>query len=215
MRAVVTQVVTKRLGALPVVAEFLHRLRVAEIVDGLCPARDLALATHGEVIEALIADRLTSPRPLVRVRVRVQDWAWTWAVKEVMGLDPDLLDDDRLGRALDAVAPRLEEITGSIAAQAICEFGIDTATLHWDMTSMSLTGACEPDVQDPAYPQVAYGHPKDRRVDLSSRSRPGSGSVPTAPSRCRPRRSPAGPARSRRSSPRHSGSRLPPASSAS
>lgn len=162
MRAVVTQVVTKRLGALPVVAEFLHRLRVAETVDGLCPVRDLALATHGEVIEALIANRLTSPRPLVRV----EDWARTWAVKEVMELDPGLLNDDRLGRALDAIAPHLEAITGSIAAQAICAFGIDTATLHWDMTSMSLTGAFDPEDQDPDYPQVAYGHPKDRRVDL-------------------------------------------------
>ncbi|NEA49383.1 IS1634 family transposase [Streptomyces sp. SID10815] len=80
--------------------------------------------------------------------------------------DPELLNDDRLGRALDAIAPHLDEITGSIAAQAICEFGIDTATLHWDMTSMSLTGAFAPDDQDPDYPVVAYGHPKDRRVDL-------------------------------------------------
>lgn len=162
MRAVVTQAVTKRLGALPVVAEFLRRLGVAEIVDALCPARDLALATHGEVIEALVANRLTSPRPLVRV----QDWARTWAVKEVMQVDPELLNDDRLGRALDAIAPHLEQITGSIAAQAICEFGVETTTLHWDMTSMSLTGAYDPEDQDPAYPQVAYGHPKDRRVDL-------------------------------------------------
>ncbi|MET7937739.1 DUF4277 domain-containing protein [Streptomyces sp. NPDC005322] len=69
------------------VAEFLHRLQVAQTVDGLCPVRDLALATHGEVIEALVANRLTSPRPLVRV----EDWARTWAVKEVMELDPDLL----------------------------------------------------------------------------------------------------------------------------
>lgn len=162
MRAVVTQVVTKRLGALPVVAEFLHRLRVAETVDGLCPVRDLALATHGEVIGALVANRLTSPRPLVRV----EDWARTWAVKEVLELDPELLNDDRLGRALDAIAPHLDEITGSIAARAICEFGIDTATLHWDVTSMSLTGAFDPEDQDPDYPKVAYGHPKDRRVDL-------------------------------------------------
>jgi len=160
--AVVSRVVTKRLGALPVVAEFLHRLGLAETVDELCPVRDLALATTGEVIEALVANRLTSPRPLVRV----EDWARTWAVKEVMGLDPGLLNDDRLGRALDAIAPRLEEITGSIAARAICEFGIDVATLHWDMTSMSLTGAYDTEDQDPEYPQVAYGHPKDRRVDL-------------------------------------------------
>ncbi|WP_223281200.1 DUF4277 domain-containing protein [Streptomyces antnestii] len=102
---------TKRLGALPVVAAFLHRLRVAEIVDDLCPVRDLALATHGEVIEALVANRLTAPRPLVRV----EDWVRTWAVKEVLDLDPAVLNDDRLGRALDAIAPHLEEVTGSVS----------------------------------------------------------------------------------------------------
>lgn len=162
MRAVVTEVVTKRLGALPVIAEFLRRLRVAEIVDELCPVRDTALAGHGEVIEALIADRLTSPRPLVRV----EDWARAWAVPEVFGLDAGLLDDDRLGRALDAIAPRLEKIAGSVGAQAIREFGIDASTMHRDMTSMSLHGAYDPADQDPDYPQVGYGHPKDRRVDL-------------------------------------------------
>jgi hypothetical protein len=45
-------------------------------------------------------------------------------------LDPGLLNDDRFGRALDVIAPHLAQITGSIAAQAICAFGVDTATLH-------------------------------------------------------------------------------------
>jgi hypothetical protein len=134
-----------------VVAEFVHRLRGAEIVDGLCPVRDLALATHGEVIEALVANRLTSPRPLVRV----EDWARAWAVKEVMDLDPGLLNDDRLGRALDAIAPHLDEITGSIAARAICAFGIDTATLHWDMTVRHEALSDRAGVEGPRRPAVA------------------------------------------------------------
>src|ERR1700746_1163859 len=60
------RVLEKRLGALPVVAEFGRRLRIAEIVDELCPVRPLAWITHGEVIEALVANRLTAPAPLVR-----------------------------------------------------------------------------------------------------------------------------------------------------
>lgn len=103
-RNALTETGRLRPGALPVVAEFPHRLRVAETVDGLCPVRDLAPATHGEVIEALVAFRHTGPRPLVRV----EDRARTWAVREVMELDPGLLDDDRPGRALDAIAPYLE-----------------------------------------------------------------------------------------------------------
>ena len=61
------RVLEKRLGALPVVAEFGRRLRIAEIVDELCPVRPVAWITHGEVIEALVANRLTAPAPLLRV----------------------------------------------------------------------------------------------------------------------------------------------------
>ncbi|MEU5344713.1 DUF4277 domain-containing protein [Streptomyces sp. NPDC020766] len=60
----------KRLGALPVAAEFLRRLDVAGIVDEVCPGGASALVTHGQVIEALVANRLTSPAPLVRVPAR-------------------------------------------------------------------------------------------------------------------------------------------------
>src|SRR5437867_2756405 len=38
----VVRVLEKRLGALPVVAEFGRRLRIAEIVDELCPVRPVA-----------------------------------------------------------------------------------------------------------------------------------------------------------------------------
>ncbi|MDQ0963432.1 transposase [Streptomyces sp. B4I13] len=135
---------------------------MAGIVDRLCPGRETAHVTHGQVIEVLVANRLTEPAPLWRV----YDWAREWAVEEAFGIEPELLNDDRLGRALDAIAPHLQEITDSIGARAIGEFGIDVATMHWDMTSMSLHGAYPADGQDEDYPQVKYGHPKDRRFDL-------------------------------------------------
>jgi len=53
-----------------------------------------------------------------------------------------------------------------VGAAAITGFGIDVARLQWDMTSISLHGAYDQDDQDPAYPQVKFGHPKDRRTDL-------------------------------------------------
>ena len=156
----VVRVLEKRLGALPVVAEFGRRLRIAEIVDELCPVREVAWISHGEVIEALVANRLTAPALLVRV----EEWAAAMAVEEAYGIEPHLLNDDRIARALDAVAPQLDEITGSAGAAAISEFGVDAARLHWDMTSISLYGAySDPDGE---YPAPRWGHPKDRRPDL-------------------------------------------------
>ena len=40
-----------------------------------------------------------------------------------------------LGRVLDACVPQLDEVSGSMGAAAIGEFGVDVAGLHWDMTS--------------------------------------------------------------------------------
>jgi len=103
---------------------------------------------------------LTSPRPLWRVG----EWARSWAVDEVFGIDAGALNDDRIGRALDAIAPQLDRIVGSVGARAIGVFGLDVARLHWDMTSISLYGAYE-DVDD-EFAQPRFGHPKDRRLDL-------------------------------------------------
>ncbi|HUP69151.1 MAG TPA: IS1634 family transposase [Acidimicrobiales bacterium] len=150
----------KALGSLPVVARFCERLDIGGTIDRACPIRDVAIVTHGRVIETMIANRLTSPQPLLHV----QDWAAEWAVEEVFGVEASTLNDDRIGRALDAIAPALDAVVGSIGARAITEFGIDVARLHWDMTSISLFGAYD-SVED-GFAEPSYGHPKDRRVDL-------------------------------------------------
>ena len=152
--------VQQTLGGLPVVASFLDQLGVAAIIDGLCPIRDVALATHGQVIEAMIASRLTSPTPLVRVI----DWAREWAAGHCFGIAPEVLNDDRPGRALDAIAPELDQIAGIVGIAAIQQFGLDVSRVHWDMTSISLYGAY-PEV-DQEYATPKFGHPKDRRRDL-------------------------------------------------
>src|SRR5215217_5776632 len=152
--------VEKLLGALPVVADFCQRLDLEGIVDRACPVREVATLTHGQVICALVANRLTSPTPLRRV----EDWAAAWEVPEVFGIAPEALNDDRIGRALDAIAPTLDAIIGSVGAQAIAAFGVEVARLHWDMTSISLYGAYD-QVQD-GFVAPRFGHPKDRRPDL-------------------------------------------------
>src|SRR5512142_264581 len=151
----------KQLGSLPVIADFSRRLDIAEIIDEACPMRDLfGSLSHGQVIETLIANRLTNPKAMVAVA----DWAHAWAVDEVYGIDPDALNDDRLGRALDALAGQVDQVVGSVGAKAIDVFGIDVTRLHWDMTSISLYGAY--DTPDGDFPAPAFGHPKDRRTDL-------------------------------------------------
>src|ERR1700730_8039408 len=126
----VVRVLEKRLGALPVVAQFGRRLRIAEVVDELCPVRQVAPISHGEVIEALVASRVTAPAPLVQVEAQ----SAAMAVDEVYGIEPHLLNDDRLGRALDAIAPHLDEVIGSGGGGAVSAVGVDVGPLLLGMT---------------------------------------------------------------------------------
>jgi hypothetical protein len=124
-------------GALPLVVPIVERLDVAGIVDRACPMRGRAQLTHGEVIAALVANRLTAPTPLYDVA----GWANAYGTNEWLGAPGALLNDDRLGRALDALAGQLDEVASAVALAAIGVFGADAARLHWDFTSVALCGA--------------------------------------------------------------------------
>jgi hypothetical protein len=108
----------------------------------------------GEVAAALIASRLCSPSPLYDVA----GWASGAAVHELLGIPAALLNDDRLGRALETLAVYAESVRGLLAARAIERFGVDAGRLHVDLTTLRVAGAYE----DSAL--VAKGWGADRRV---------------------------------------------------
>ncbi|MHB8185908.1 MAG: IS1634 family transposase [Dermatophilaceae bacterium] len=118
--------------------------------------RGRAQLTHGEVIAVLMANRLCSPSPLYDVA----GWASSAAVTELFGVPGMLLNDDRLGRALEAVAEVAEELRGQLMVAAVGEFPavVDASRLHLDLTAVRFTGAYE----DSAL--VAKGWAADRSV---------------------------------------------------
>jgi hypothetical protein len=80
------------------------------------------------------------------------------AVRELLEIPPQLLNDDRLGRALETFAVYAESVRGLLAARAIEVFGTDSGRLHVDLTTVRVAGAYE----DSAL--VAKGWGSDRRV---------------------------------------------------
>jgi hypothetical protein len=150
----VRQLLVKRLGALPVIREYLERLQLKERVDALAPMRDVAHLTNGEVVEALVANRLTAPRPLYDI----VEWAQTWAVEETFGIRPTDLNDDRLGRCLDDLAAVHDRLRGDVTVQAIAAFGLETTALRWDLTSVLVTGEYPEEEQVAGYAQVRHGY---------------------------------------------------------
>jgi transposase len=141
------------LGSLPLIADFARRLGFETTIDQICPSRGNALLTHGQVALTIIANRLTQPKAMYQL------WAWAaaWGVREVFGVNPDCLNDDRLGRCLDALAPQIDAIQGTVIVAAVREFDLDLSQLHWDLTSVVLQGEYPPEEQHPDFPRPAYG----------------------------------------------------------
>jgi transposase len=146
---------------LPILESFMKRLAIRDHIDSLCPSRSNAIITHGQVVECLVANRLSAPRPLYDI----QNWAATLAVNEVFGVDPDDLNDDRIGRALDAIAESIESLQGSIVASAMLEFGLDAKSIHWDLTSLFFAGEYPEEEQSSDHPIITYGYSSQKFTD--------------------------------------------------
>jgi hypothetical protein len=110
-----------------------------ELIDAAVPMRGRAMLTHGEVIAALVANRLCGPAPLYDVA----GWASSAAMAELFGVPAGLLTDDRLGRALEALAPVAEQIRGQLALAAAARCAADLSRLHLDMSAVRFSGGYE------------------------------------------------------------------------
>ena len=84
-----------------------------DTVDGALPRSARSILSVGEVVCALVASRLCSPSPLYDVA----GWASGAAVHELLGIPPALLNDDRLGRALETFAVYAESLRSHVAAR--------------------------------------------------------------------------------------------------
>ncbi|MGH3303572.1 MAG: IS1634 family transposase [Streptosporangiaceae bacterium] len=124
-------------GPLLIVAHYLRALGVAGIIDTAVPRRGKALASHGEIACVLAASRLCSPSPLYDIA----GWASSAAVPELLGTPAALLNDDRLGRSLEALAKVAADVRGQVLLTAVRRFGVaDASRLHLDLTAVRFAG---------------------------------------------------------------------------
>ncbi len=152
--------VRREVGPLLLAAHFLRELDLVGTVDRALPQRGRQQLSAGEVAAALICSRLCSPSPLYDVA----GWASGTALQELVGIPPVLLNDDRLGRGLEALAVSAEPLRGALAARAIERFGVDAGRLHVDLTTLRVAGAYERSAL------VAKGWGPDRRVERQVRA---------------------------------------------
>jgi transposase len=157
-------------GAAPVVRHFLQRLQLEQLFCRFLPpvTRRSEELPSAVALCALITNLLLARRPLYALPA--------WLRRRVpmhLGLEPhqlDLLQDDRVGRALDRLyrADRASLLT-ALVVQAVREFNIALEELHNDTTTVTFSGAYRN--QDPVEradrpPHITFGYNKDHRPDL-------------------------------------------------
>jgi transposase len=150
----VKSITTKLLGEAVLIKPIMDDLGISKVINKYAPMRETDLP-HGEVIEIVILNRLTSPQPLYHI----EDWARDYGIEEVYGIAQDRLNDDRVARSFDAISSDGDEIYMEMALNLITKFGIDPSKVLYDITSMYFEG--EYDESE----IITFGYSRDKRPD--------------------------------------------------
>jgi transposase len=157
-------------GAAPLVRHFLQRLDLHGLFQRhlpVLPGRPPALPT-ATVLNVLLTNLLLARQPLYAL----PDWA-ARRVPEFLDLLPGqaaLLNDDRLGRALDHLqrADRASLLT-ALVRHTVQEFALDLSEFHQDTTTVTFSGDYAdqwPVTHTDRPPRITFGYNKDHRPDL-------------------------------------------------
>ncbi len=149
------------IGPLAVVAPLLDRLDLVHIIDRHLPTDPQLEFSHGEVLSLLLAARLSKPTALVNIA----QWAEKSGAELLWNIPADKLNDDRLGRALDAFFEQRHSIQAAATLHALGLAELSLRRIHFDPTHVLFEGSyptSQPRTTDlavPAPPASAFIEP--------------------------------------------------------
>jgi len=147
---------TRLFGPLALIAPLLQRLDVAAIIDRHLPPDPQLAFSHGRILSLLLAARLCQPTALVNIPA----WAERTGADLLWDVPAEALNDDRLGRALDAFFEQRHSILTSVAVQTIAVAELSLDYLHFDPTHVIFHGAyasSQPRPETLSWPPTAGG----------------------------------------------------------
>jgi transposase len=123
-------------GPLTVVWPLLEKMDIANIIDRHVPPDPQLEYSHGRVLQLLLAARLYHPTALMNVST----WARHSGVELLADIPADKLNDDRLGRSLDALFEQRHSVLACLAAHVMQSFPVPKGRLHYDTTHLTFAG---------------------------------------------------------------------------
>lgn len=159
-----------RLSALPVLMNYLRRLRVRELIDEAAPKHELHFVSHGECIEAMLCSIFTGTHTLSKIEHVLSGFDLDYLFGHT-GLRSEHFNDTRLGEALDALYGKTDRLQSAIVFAGLGEFGIKVRRVQLDSTTVSVYGDYDSILEVEASlikrpPIPAFGFSKDHRPDL-------------------------------------------------
>jgi transposase len=158
-------------GALPILDQFLRRMRLEEFLRAALPPEDgRTKLSPVKALLVLLRNLVLSREPIYGLG----EWAARHAA-DALGLAPEeivRLNDDGVGRALDRLfAADVPSLVLAVATHVVQEFGVSLDELHNDSTTVSFCGEySQADSQQRVFGRptlaITFGHNKDHRPDL-------------------------------------------------
>lgn len=152
-------------GHLGVVAGAYDSLGIARVIDRAIPKSRHHNLSHSQVVKAMVLNGLG----FVERRLYLfPEFFEDIAVERLLGdgITREQLNDDLLGRTLDAIAEYGHtELFNEIVAECLIDTEFGSHCIHVDTTNFSVTGNYESDFNT-CEVQITYGYPKDGRWDL-------------------------------------------------
>jgi transposase len=164
-------IVTHSVGALPILNRLLERMRLRQFLTQHLPPDDgRTKVDTSRVVLLLLKNLLVSREPIYGVA----EWARNFA-PELFDLPSEKLEhlnDDRVGRCLDAVFQALDSnLVMDVVTHVVHDFDVRLDELHNDSTTITFSGDypqadMEQRISGRLAPAITWGHNKDHRPDL-------------------------------------------------
>jgi transposase len=158
---------TQDLGHLGLVAGMCNELRIAESIDQLLPPTEKQIS-HGTAVCAMVLNGLGFVNQRLYL---VPDFFRNKPVERLLGagITADQLNDDTLGRTLDAIyAANPTEVYAAVAATSCGILGLKPRYGHLDSTSFHVDGRYNADQPpDEGVIWITKGYSRDHRPELN------------------------------------------------
>jgi transposase len=152
-------------GHLGIVAGAFDSLGISEVIEKAIPKNRHHSLSHAQSVKAMTLNGLGFIERRLYLFPKFFD---DIAVSRLLGpgISRDHLNDDVLGRTLDAIAEYgPTELFNEVVAKCLLKDEFGSHCIHIDTTNFSVTGEYDSDF-DTEEVQITYGYPKDGRWDL-------------------------------------------------